>query len=120
VNGQAVPTAADGQFYNKELMRYVPQYEEQLGRPHRILVDDKRAHVPRRMDEFVGPADACQHASDGVTCQVPPGHYFMMGDNREDSLDSRFWGFVPQDNLVGRAFFVWMNFGNLGRIGSFQ
>jgi signal peptidase I len=41
---------------------------------------------------------------------VPPGHYFMMGDNRERSLDSRFWGFVPRENILGRPLFVYWSF----------
>jgi signal peptidase I len=120
INGKAVETASLPEFFDEDAMRYFKQYEESLGaKKHRLLNDDERPAFVPGADNFEGRSQ-CTYTVEGVTCKVPEGHYFMMGDNRDNSLDSRYWGFVPEKNIVGRAFFVWMNFGNLKRIGSFD
>ena len=120
INGQAVPTDTLPEFFDEDSMRYFKQFEENMGTAkHRLLNDDSRPAFVPGADEFQFKQN-CQYSVEGVVCKVPEDHYFMMGDNRDNSLDSRYWGFVPDKNIVGKAFFVWMNFGNLKRIGSFN
>ncbi len=121
INGQKVPLTAKGEFYDEDSLRYSPQFLEKLGAvEHGILVDPKRQAYYGPDPKSFPMHENCRYTAEGVTCKVPAGHYFMMGDNRDNSQDSRYWGFVPDENIVGRAFFVWMNFGNLGRIGAFH
>ena len=120
INGQPVPTEVLPDFFDESTMRYHKQRREVLGaKPHQTLQDDDRPAFVPGADQFPG-RENCRYTVEGVTCKVPAGHYFMMGDNRDNSLDSRFFGFVPDANIVGKAFFVWMNFGNLKRIGAFD
>ena len=122
VNGKPLDKTALPEFFDEDALRYTKQYQEVAAdgqRKYRILNEDDRPSFVQATEDFPF-RENCRYSSEGVVCKVPPGHYFMMGDNRDNSLDSRYWGFVPEKNIVGKAFFVWMNFGNLKRIGAFD
>ena len=120
INGKVIETVAVPEFFDEDTMRYFKQFEESVGeKKHGILNDDDRPAFVPGADDFAFKEN-CRYSVEGVVCKVPAGHYFMMGDNRDNSQDSRFWGFVPDENIVGRAFFIWMNFSNLKRVGPFR
>ncbi|GGX81112.1 signal peptidase I [Litchfieldella qijiaojingensis] len=90
VNGEPVP---------KALLNASP-----LEAPSELLLEERLGEVSHRI--YNDPRDPGPQIRELV---VPEGHYFTMGDNRDHSNDSRYWGFVPEENVVGKAFAVWMH-----------
>jgi signal peptidase I len=121
VNGQAVTTTATGTYTDTEsgAVRFFETYTEQLGdRAHAMMVDPQYPSLDlARVKQFPNRSN-CTYNDEGMTCKVPAGNYLMMGDSRDNSEDGRYWGFVPEENIVGKAVLVWMNFSHLGRVGT--
>jgi signal peptidase I len=120
INGQAIDKSELPDFFEEDAMRYFKQFGETLGaHKHRILNDSDRPAYVAGASDFAFRQN-CRYSIEGVICKVPEGHYFMMGDNRDNSLDSRYWGFVPDQNIVGKAILIWMNFGHIQRLGRIE
>jgi signal peptidase I len=120
INGEVVAVTPQDDYLHPDRLYYSPRFAEKLGSvEHSILIErEAPAYVPQVLDYPF--RENCTYTSSGVSCVVPPGHYFVMGDNRDSSSDSRVWGFVPDANIVGKAFFIWFNFSDMKRIGSFR
>jgi len=130
VNGEPWPQKPDGSYSYLEglrfdtLTRVFERTDAAAGaREHTIGINPQAQPVyPPNVRNFPG-RENCDYNERGFKCRVPAGHYLMMGDNRDNSDDSRYWGFVPDDHIRGRAFFIWFNWDDIAsfawkRVGS--
>jgi signal peptidase I len=106
VNDREVPRTRIGDYLPRDRTIGTPRYLERLGeREYPVLVEAE-------VTAFAPPAksfpliDRCTFTKEGMSCRVPEDHYFVLGDNRDNSADSRAWGFVPAANIIGKVEYI--------------
>jgi signal peptidase I len=114
VNGKLVPNETIGPYAGKVsdphdqavMQRGGVVLDENLDGVHHHIIETPNYHVAPNVPNQLNPVTVPQHC------------YFVMGDNRDDSDDSRYHGCVPEKDLVGKAFFIWLSLHSYKRVGT--
>lgn len=117
INGNTIKKTNIGTFKNSERDYTSLLFDEiLLNNKISILNDAESPSEINNAEQYINK-NYCAYFDDGIECKIPKEMYFVLGDNRDNSIDSRFWGFVPEKNIYGKAKFIWINPGDLSRIG---
>ena len=111
INGFAVKKNRLSDYLDPSTSVVSSQFAENLGEKNFKILNSDNPDDLFLSDFFSNKF--CIRSSVELKCKIPEKHYFVLGDNRDNSSDSRYWGFVPEQNLVGRAFLVWFNLGDI-------